>query len=64
MVIAISCGRAHHLAHTYLIPPYGAHKSIPHKKVVHSTYNGRCIFWDIIQIANLIHYVESKLGSN
>jgi len=35
--IGISCGRAHYLAHTYLIPPRGGHKSIPRNQVAPST---------------------------
>jgi len=63
MFIRISCGRAHYLAHTYLIPPRGAHKSIPLKQVVHPTRNRPRVFWEIIQISNSILYVENKLGS-
>jgi len=63
MFIHISCGRAHCLADTYLIPPGGAHKSIPLKQVVHSTRNRRRVFWEIVQISNSILYVENKLGS-
>jgi len=63
MFIHISCGRAHYLVHTDLIPPRGAHKSIPLKQVVHSTRNGRPVFWEIVQISNLILYMENKLGS-
>jgi len=63
MFIRISCGQAHYLAHTYLIPPRGAHKSIPLKQVVHSTRNRRRVFWEIVKISNSIVYVENKLGS-
>jgi len=63
MFISISCGRAHYLAHTYLIPSQGAHKSIPLKQVVHSTRNRRRVFWEIVQISNSILYVENTLGS-
>ena len=63
MFIGISCGQAHYLAHTYLIPPRGAHKSIPLKQVVHFTRNRRRVFWEIVQISNSILYVENKLGS-
>jgi len=63
MFIRISCGRAHYLVHTYLIPPRGAHKSIPLKQVVHSTRNCGWVFWEIVQISILILYVENKLGS-
>jgi len=63
MFIRISCGRAHYLANTYLIPSRGAHKSIPLKEVVHCTRNCRRVFWEIVQISNSILYVENKLGS-
>ena len=63
MLIRISCSRAHCLGHTYLIPPRGAHKSIPLKLVLHSTHNCRRVFWEIVQISNSIVDVESKLGS-
>ena len=63
MFIHISCGPAHPLPHTYLIPPRGADKSIPPKKVVHSASNRRPLFWGMVQICNLILYVENKLGS-
>ena len=63
MFIRISCGRAHYLGHTYLIPPWGAHKSIPLKHVVHCTRNHRRVFWEIVQISNSILYVVNKLGS-
>jgi len=63
MFIRISCGRAHYPAHTYLIPPREAHKSIPLKQVVHSTRNRRRVFWEIVQISNSMLYVENKLGS-
>ena len=59
----ISCGQAHYLVHTYLIPPRGAHKSIPLKEVVRSTPNCRRVFWEIVQISNSILYLENKLGS-
>ena len=61
--IRISCGRAYHLAHTYLIPSRGAHKSIPLKEVVHSTRNRRCVSWEIVQSSNPLLYVENKVGS-
>jgi len=63
MFIRISSGRAHLLAHTYLIPPPGAHKSIPLQQVVHSTCNRCQVVGEIIQISNSILYVENKLGS-
>ena len=63
MFIRISCGQAYYLAHTYLIPPRGAHKSIHLKQVVHSTRNRLRVFWGIVQISNSILYVENKLGS-
>jgi len=63
MFIRISCGRAHYLAHTYLIPLRRVHKSIPLKQVVHSTPNRRLVFWEIVQISNSILYVQNKLGS-
>jgi len=63
MFIRISCGRAHYPAHTYLIPPWGAHKSIPLKQVLHSTRNRRRVFWEIVHLSNSILYVENKLGS-
>jgi len=63
MFIRISCGRAHYLAHTYVIPPRGAHKSLPLKQVAHSRHNRCRVFWEIVQISNSILYVENKLGS-
>ena len=43
-LIRISCSRAHYPAHSYLIPPWGAHKSITLKEVVHSMQNRPPIF--------------------
>ena len=63
MFIRISCGPAHYLAHTYLIPPRGAHKSIPLKQVVHSTRNRRWVSREIVQSSNVVLYVENKLRS-
>ena len=63
MFIHISCGRAHYLAHTYLIPSRGTHKPIPLKQVVHSTRNRGRVFSEIVQISNSILYVENKLES-
>jgi len=63
MFICITCGWAHYLAYTYLIPPRGAHKSITLKQVDHSTRNRHRVFGEIVQISNLILYVENKLGS-
>ena len=39
MCLHISCSQVHYLAHTYLIPPQEAHKSIPLKEVVHARRN-------------------------
>lgn len=61
--IRISCGWAHELPHTYLIPSRGAHKSVLLKEVVNPTRNGRRVFWEIVQFDNFVLHMVNKLRS-
>ena len=61
--IHISCGRTHHLMHTYLITSWGTHESIPLEEVVYPTHNPRRVSGEIVISSNTFLYVEQKLGS-